>query len=203
GDCLQLSETAKESVDELKRLFELLDVMGIADFCVFDIGVVRGLAYYTGIVYEIYDKASELRAIGGGGRYDDLLKQFGGPAIPATGFGIGDCVLEILLKEKRLLKPKPHQLDYFVAFTDKQFFQKAIEITTKLRRAGLAANFDYKSANLSKQLKQASAQSAQKCIIIGAELSENNQLVVKDMTTGQQELIELNKFFAELKPESK
>ena len=194
GDCLQLSETAKESVDELKRLFELLDVMGIADFCVFDIGVVRGLAYYTGIVYEIYDKANELRAIGGGGRYDDLLKQFGGPAIPATGFGIGDCVLEILLKEKRLLKPKPHQLDYFVAYTDKQFFQKAIKITTKLRRAGLAANFDYKSANLSKQLKQASAQSAQKCIIIGEEFN-NNQLVVKDMATGQQELIELNEFF--------
>ena len=205
GDCLQLSETAKESVDELKRLFELLDVMGIADFCVFDIGVVRGLAYYTGIVYEIYDKASELRAIGGGGRYDDLLKQFGGPAIPATGFGIGDCVLGILLEEKGLLEKQlpSRRPDYFVAFTDKQFFQKAIEITTKLRRAGLAANFDYKSANLSKQLKQASAQSAQKCIIIGAELSENNQLVVKDMTTGQQELIELNKFFAELKPESK
>jgi histidyl-tRNA synthetase len=204
GDCLQLSETAKESVDELKRLFELLDVMGIADFCVFDIGVVRGLAYYTGIVYEIYDKASELRAIGGGGRYDDLLKQFGGPAIPATGFGIGDCVLGILLEEKGLLEKQlpSRQPDYFVAFTDKQFFQKAIEITTKLRRAGLAANFDYKSANLSKQLKQASAQSAQKCIIIGEEFN-NNQLAVKDMTTGQQELIELNKFFAELKPESK
>ena len=204
GDCLKLSETAEESVDELKRLFELLDVMGIADFCVFDIGVVRGLAYYTGIVYEIYDKASQLRAIGGGGRYDDLLKQFGGPAIPATGFGIGDCVLGILLEEKGLLqKQLPlRKLDYFVAFTDKQFFQKAIEITTKLRRAGLAANFDYKSANLSKQLKQASAQSAQKCIIIGEEFN-NNQLVVKDMTTGQQELIELNKFFAELKPESK
>ncbi|GAI51382.1 unnamed protein product, partial [marine sediment metagenome] len=162
GDCLQLSETAKESVDELKRLFKLLDVMGIADFCVFDISVVRGLAYYTGIVYEIYDKASQLRAIGGGGRYDDLLKQFGGPAIPATGFGIGDCVLGILLEEKGLLEKQlpSRQPDYFVAFTDKQFFQKAIEITTKLRRAGLAANFDYKSANLSKQLKQASAQSA-------------------------------------------
>jgi len=199
GDCLELSETAKESVDELKRLFELLDVMGIADFCVFDIGVVRGLAYYTGIVYEIYDKASELRAIGGGGRYDDLLKQFGGPAIPATGFGIGDCVLGILLKEKGLLEKQlpSRQPDYFVAFTDKQFFQKAIEITTKLRRAGLAANFDYKSANLSKQLKQASAQSAQKCIIIGEEFN-NNQLVVKDMATGQQELIALNKFFAVL-----
>ena len=101
---LELKKKAKESVDELKRLFELLRVMGIAEFCRFDIGIVRGLAYYTGIVFEIFDKGGELRAIGGGGRYDDLLKQFGGPSIPATGFGIGDCVLGILLEEKVFLK---------------------------------------------------------------------------------------------------
>jgi len=185
-------------VEELKRLFELLEIMGVADFCVFDIGIVRGLAYYTGIVFEIYDKATELRAIGGGGRYDDLLKQFGGPAIAATGFGIGDCVLGILLEEKGLLdeqlsSPGP---DYFVAFTDKQFFSKAIEIAAKLRRAGVSANFDYKSANLSKQLKQASAQNVKKCIIIGEELKEN-KLAVKDMTTGKQELVDYDKFLAQ------
>jgi len=200
SDFVELSETAKESVNELVRLFELLGVMGVSDFCVFDIGTVRGLAYYTGIVFEIYDRGGELRAIGGGGRYDDLLKQFGGPNIPATGFGIGDCVLGILLEEKGLLrKQMPNQqLDYFVAYTDKQFFQKTIEIAAKLRRTGLAANFSYKSVNLGKQLKQASAQNAQKCIIIGSEI-ENDQLIVKNMTTGEQELFEFNKFFGELK----
>jgi histidyl-tRNA synthetase len=201
---VELSETVKESVDELGRLFELLDVMGVGDYCAFDIGIVRGLAYYTGIVYEIYDKASELRAIGGGGRYDNLLKQFGGPDIPATGFGIGDCILGILLEEKELVKKQlpTRQPDYFVATTDRQLFQKAIEIAIKLRRAGLAANFSYKSVGLSKQLKQASAQMAQKCIIVGEEFN-NNQLVVKDMATGQQKLVDINKFFAELKPQSK
>ncbi len=193
----ELNKSAKQALRELKRLFKLLEVMGVADFCVFDIGIVRGLAYYTGIVFEIYDKATELRAIGGGGRYDDLLKQFGGPAIPATGFGIGDCVLAILLEEKGLLdkqlsSPQP---DYFVAFTDKQFFPKAIELTAKLRTKGFAANFDYKSANLSKQLKQASAQNARKCIIIGSEF-ENNELVIKDMTTGKQELVDYDEFLA-------
>ena len=93
GDCLKLTDAAKESVGELGRLFELLDCFGVGDYCVFDIGIVRGLAYYTGIVFELYDKASELRAVGGGGRYDNLLSQFGGPSIPATGFGVGDCVL--------------------------------------------------------------------------------------------------------------
>jgi histidyl-tRNA synthetase len=200
GDCLEISETAKASVDELNRLFEILGVMGIGPFCKFDIGVVRGLAYYTGIVFEIYDKGSELRAIGGGGRYDDLLKQFGGPAIPATGFGIGDCVLGILLEEKGLLQKqlsKP-QVDYFVAFTDQRFFKKAIEITAKLRRTGLSANFDYKGAKLGKQIKQASEQNARRCIIIGDEFKDK-KLVVKDMTTGKQEAVDVDRFFVELK----
>jgi len=204
SDCLRLSETSKKSVDELGRLFELLDCFGVADFCVFDIGIVRGLAYYTGIVYEIYDKTSELRAIGGGGRYDNLLKQFGGPNIPATGFGIGDAVLEILLEEKGLLQKQlpARQPDYFVAFTDSQFFEKAVEITAKLRRAGLAASFSYKAGGLSKQLKQASDQNAQKCVIIGSEI-ENNELIIKDMATGKQELIELNEFFDKCKSEQR
>ncbi|MHC4338148.1 MAG: histidine--tRNA ligase [Planctomycetota bacterium] len=180
--CLQLSKKAKESVEELKRLFEHLEIMGAADFCVFDIGIVRGLAYYTGIVFEIYDKATELRAIGGGGRYDDLLKQFGGPAIPATGFGIGDCVLEILLRERGLLDEGVSQrkLDYFVACVDKQFFQNVIEITGRIRRAGASANFSYKR------------------IIIGTEL-ENNELVIKDMATGEQDLVDINEFLGQLK----
>lgn len=200
---VKLSESAKESVDELKHLFELLDIMGVRDFCEFDIGVVRGLAYYTGIVFEIYDRTGQLRAIGGGGRFDDLLKQFGGPAIPATGFGIGDCVLGILLEEKGLLQKQlpRRKVDYFVACADKQFFRKAVEITARLRLAKFAANFSYKPVGLSKQLKQASEQNAKKCIIIGSEI-ENNQLIAKDMATGGQELIELDKFFAQLQPES-
>lgn len=200
NDCVQLTEKAKQSVDELKRLFELLGVMGVADFCIFDIGIVRGLAYYTGIVYEIYDRANELRAIGGGGRYDNLLKLFGGPDIPATGFGIGDCVLGILLEEKGLIKKQlsPPQPDFFVAFADNKYFQKAIELTAKLRRAKFAASFSYKGLGLSKQLKQASDQNAKKCVIIGSEI-ENNQLVVKDMATGEQQLIEAEKFLSQLK----
>jgi len=195
GDCLQLSDTAKKSVDELQRLFELLDTMGVADFCVFDIGVVRGLAYYTGIVFEIYDRGGKLRAIGGGGRFDNLLKQFGGPDIAATGFGIGDSVLEILLEEKGLLQkqlPSP-QPDYFVAYVDKVYRKAAVKLAMKLRAAGFAANFSYKSAKLSKQLNKASEQNARSCLIIGSEI-ENDQLIVKNMESGEQELIKFGKF---------
>ena len=195
---MQLDDHARESVDQLRRLFELLDAMGVRDYCVFDIGIVRGLAYYTGIVYEIYDRANELRAIGGGGRYDNLLQLFGGQAISATGFGIGDCVLGILLQEKGLLQKQLPQRkpDYFVAWVDESYRQTGVKLTMKLRSAGWTASFSYKTANLSKQIKDAAEQNASKCIIIGEEL-KNNELVIKDMATGQQELIKVDKFFVD------
>jgi histidyl-tRNA synthetase len=149
-------------------------------------------------VYEIYDKKSELRAIGGGGRYDDLLKQFGGPDIPATGFGIGDCVLGILLEEKGLLKPEKKTLDYFVAYVKEEYKSRAVEIALRIRSEDRSADFSYKASKLGKQMKLASNSGARECIIIGDELFTNKELVVKDMAAGQQKTIEVDKFFAEL-----
>jgi histidyl-tRNA synthetase len=195
AECVELTDTSKATVDELTRLFELLALMGVELFCEFDIGIVRGLAYYTGIVFEIYDRQSELRAIGGGGRYDNLLEQFGGPAIPATGFGIGDCVLGILLREKGLI-PKhlaSRQLDYFVAYVDDTYKKTAVKLVVRLRSKGLCADFSYKGGKLGKQLKAASEANAKKCVIVGSEI-ENDQLAVKNMDDGRQELIALNDF---------
>ncbi|MHC4912409.1 MAG: histidine--tRNA ligase [Planctomycetota bacterium] len=181
------------AMQELARLKDLLEQMGVWQFCDFYPSIVRGLAYYTGVVFEVYEFLQERRAIGGGGRYDNLLKDFGGPSVAATGMGMGDCVLGMLLEERDLIPEdlSTQQLDYFIASADKQYFPKVIEITAKLRRAGKAANFVYKSAGLSKQLKQASAQGAKKCIIIGSEI-ESGELVIKDMATGEQKLTELD-----------
>jgi histidyl-tRNA synthetase len=196
---IEPDDKINEAIDKLAVLFDWLSRMGVVDYCKFDPGIVRGLAYYTDIVYEIYDKRGELRAIGGGGRYDDLLKQFGGPAIPATGFGIGDSVLAILLESKGLLKPRLQELDYFVACVAPTLSEKdAVELVAQLRTKGYSADFSYKSVSLSRQLKQASARNAKKSIIIGDEF-KNNELVVKDMTTSKQKLIKLDTFFAELK----
>ena len=190
----------EEAIQELSRLQQILQQMGVWQYCDFYPSIVRGLAYYTGIVFEVHELAGDLRAICGGGRYDDLLKQFGGPKIPATGMGMGDCVLEILLQEKGLLPEdlSNRKIDFFVASVDEHFMPNVIEITAKLRRSAVSANFSYKPTSLSKQLKQASLQNAQKCIIIGQEFN-NNELVIKDMTTGKQELIKRDKFFAQLK----
>ncbi len=196
---VNLDDTTQNAIDELKRIFAYLDVMKVSDFCVFDPSIVRGLAYYTGVVFEVHDAVGELRAICGGGRYDNLLKDFGGPKISATGMGMGDCVLEILLREKGLLdKSLPKQkLDYFVACVDERYIDAAVQVTMRLRSKGFSANFNYKIIKLNKQLKQASEQNAANCIIIGEEFKEN-KLVVKDMATGDQELVDYDEFLSGL-----
>jgi histidyl-tRNA synthetase len=170
--------------------------MGVGRFYKFDPGIVRGLAYYTGIVFEVHAVGGELRAICGGGRYDNLLKDFGGPDIPAVGMGFGDCVLEILLREKGLLDKhiKKPELDYFVV-SDKSFEENIFfDLVAKLRRNGFITDFSYKTDNLSKQLKTASEKNAKKCIIISKEYSDSKQIIVKDMATGEQQTIPIDKF---------
>jgi histidyl-tRNA synthetase len=207
------SDEIDEAANEQAMLIYNLDQMGIADYCVFDPGIVRGLAYYTGIVFEVHDLVGDLRAICGGGRFDNLLHDFGGPPVPATGMGMGDCVLQILLERKGLIdKNLPEKrLDYFVAAVDEPLNittvneagerterDIVIQLTAYLRRAGCSAVFSYKSGGLSKQLREASDQNAKKCIIIGEEFKEN-KLTVKDMATGEQELVDVDKFLSGLK----
>jgi histidyl-tRNA synthetase len=185
--------------------------MEVGEYCKFDPSIVRGLAYYTGVVFEVHAQGGELRAICGGGRYDNLLSDFGGPAISATGMGMGDCVLEILLREKGLVEQslsKP-ELDYFVVlvptltFDDKdgivQSFPKdeVVRLVARLRRKNFSTDFSYKCNNLGKQLKEASARNAKKCVIIGDEFKEK-KLTVKDMVTGRQELVDYDAFLSGL-----
>ncbi|HAL44612.1 MAG: histidine--tRNA ligase [Planctomycetes bacterium GWF2_42_9] len=190
-------EKAKKAVEELARLFNYLNIMGVAEYCKFDIGIVRGLAYYTGIVFEIYDKSQQLRAICGGGRYDNLLSDFGGPKITATGCGMGDCVLGIVLEEKGLFKNlnENQRLEYFVAYAEDGLQNEAIRIAAKLRQAGKKTDFSYKGGGLGKQLKQASTLMAAKCVIVGQEFSQKGEIIVKDMSSGEQIIITEKELF--------
>jgi histidyl-tRNA synthetase len=193
------SAEVDEAIQELAQLKEWLSQMGVWRYCDFDPSIVRGLAYYTGVVFEVHEFSQELRAICGGGRYDNLLKDFGGPSIPATGMGMGDCVLGILLEEKGILdkqiaKPK---LDYFIAYVDESYRDTSVQVAMKLRSKGFPANFSYKVIKLNKQLKQASEQNAVNCIIIGEEFKEN-KLVFKNMATGDQELVDYDEFLSRL-----
>jgi histidyl-tRNA synthetase len=198
-----------EALNDLGEVARWLGEMGVRNYCEFDASIVRGLAYYTGIVFEVHDIVGELRAICGGGRYDNLLRDFGGPPIPATGMGMGDCVLEILLSQKGLLDvPSHRQLDYFVAFVPDPAIlfdveggrtpeDEAVRLVAQLRSKGYRTDFAYEASGLGKQLKRAAERGAKVCIIIGEEFKEH-KLAVKDMATGQQELVDADQFLAGL-----
>lgn len=187
-DCGDLDELksivpdANDDIEKLAELFELLRAMGVADYCRLDMRIVRGLAYYTGIVYEIFDTAGSLRAIGGGGRYDDLLEVLGGPRIGATGFGIGDVVLGILLEEKSKLPKLLETLDFFVIDGEDGSLEQVLGVVGALRSKGLAADFSYKRQPIGKQLKEANKRGASKAVIV-----RRGGVAVRDLTTGKQQ----------------
>ena len=138
---LKLGEEAQASIDELKSLFTMAESYGYADYLIFDASVVRGLAYYTGVVFECFDRSGELRAICGGGRYDRLLTLYGSPTeIPCVGFGFGDCVIMELLEMKGLLPPLPRETDILVAAFNQSMLGPAMKVASLLRAAGAAVD---------------------------------------------------------------
>ncbi|MHC4986373.1 MAG: histidine--tRNA ligase [Planctomycetota bacterium] len=169
--------------DDLMALRGLLEAMGAWPFCRFDWHIVRGLAYYTGIVYEVFDASASLRAIAGGGRYDNLLEVLGGPHVGATGFGMGDVVLGILLKDKGKLPDGQGGLDYFVIDDEGCSMQFLLRVVGELRRRGLATDFSYKRANTGKQLKEANRRNAASAVIVRGG---NEPIRIKDLASGNQ-----------------
>jgi histidyl-tRNA synthetase len=178
-----------EVVEELKTLLGYLKGYGIADWCVLDLRIVRGLAYYTGVVYEAI--ADGERAVAGGGRYDNLLQVVGGPAESATGFGMGDVVLGLLLQEKGLLPDDlaVGSLDFFVIDAADGVFPQVLEMVATLRQGGLSADCHTKRQNVGKQLKQADKRGA-RCAVLLRE----GDIQIKQMASGSEQDIPLDAF---------
>ena len=173
--------------DELLRVFDLLGAMGVGDYCAFDMGVVRGLAYYTGTVFEAFGKGDARRAICGGGRYDQLLAGVGAAPMSAVGFGLGDVVLEDVLTEMSLVPRYLGRLDaFFVIDADHSLFDRVLTVVAELRRRGVPAGFSYKRQPFVKQLRQASGGGATRVIIVDRDTADHDRVAVKNLTTGQQ-----------------
>ena len=147
-----------EPTAELRQILDDLAARGLADFVRVDYGVIRGLAYYTGPVFEAFDRRGEFRAIAGGGRYDNLVKLISGGKVdlPALGFGMGDVVLTELLKARGLVARLPADaLDAFVLIEDEALRVESLRLVQGLREAGLAADYPLAPAKSDKQFKRA------------------------------------------------
>jgi len=168
-------------------LRELRDKLGdLAAFCEVDFKIVRGLAYYTGIVWEMHDRKGELRAIAGGGRYDNLLKLVGGVDLPALGFGMGDVVLGELLKDRGLLPKLDWGLDAFVVIADESLRSAALKLVHDLRDAGVSADYSLTPAKVGKQFQNAGALGARFAVVVGPEEWIAGEVTLKNLATGEQ-----------------
>jgi histidyl-tRNA synthetase len=179
--------------DELERLAALQDLLRAWDldaFVTLDLRIVRGLAYYTGIVWEIFDRQRTLRALAGGGRYDRLLAQVGGVDLPALGFGMGDVVLGELLRERGLLPTAEPAVDYYVVAITPEDRPEALRLVRDLREAGHRVDYALHPQPLGRQLKAAAARQARAAVLIGPEERATGRVVVRDLATGQQEVVD-------------
>jgi histidyl-tRNA synthetase len=149
-----------EHVDRFDRYFAYLDAHGVADWVQLDLRIVRGLAYYTGIVFELFDAKGEFRAICGGGRYDNLLQALGGVNLPALGFGMGDVVLGELLRARGLMRPGVAPLDVWVAAAEGVDIQTVLRVVAELRRRGLSVDYTLNAAKLAQQKLSAQMRAA-------------------------------------------
>jgi histidyl-tRNA synthetase len=144
-----------QCLNELRRYFQYLDGLGVLEWVSLDLRIVRGLAYYTGIVFELFDAKGELRAICGGGRYDNLLKALGGVDMPALGFGMGDVVLAELLRDRGLLPSKTLGPQVWVAAEAAEMAGRVRRAATALRRHGVSVEYALREQALMKQVKAA------------------------------------------------
>ena len=173
-------------LERLERLARYLDAYGIAAYCEFDAAIVRGLAYYTGVVFEMYDRRGELRALCGGGRFDDLLGAAGGEDLPAVGFGLGEAVLLELLEERGRAPRPAAGCDLWVIPVSPEDRPTAIGTATRLRAAGLRVDLGLKDQSLGKTLKRAGQSGARAAVVIGSAERDAGSLTVRDLTTGEE-----------------
>ena len=170
-------KAAGEAAAPLTQAVEALKAMGLGEFVAIDMTIVRGLAYYTGIVFELFDTQKELRAIAGGGRYDGLLE------LPALGFGMGDVVLGELLKERGVAPKASIELGAFLIAVGGDDLPVVLQLAHALRERGIAVEYGLRHAAVRKQLELAAARGAARAVIVGPEERAQGLAVVRDLRT--------------------
>jgi len=186
-----ISETA---IVDLLEFRDFINKTDFGKYTKFDISIVRGLAYYTDLVFEVFAKNSNLRAVAGGGRYDSLLSNLsvGKVDMPAIGFGIGDAVLYELLKEKNLLPELKKEINFYGIYFDKIPSSYFLNFVSKLRDAGFNVIYSLKKEKVGKQFKNTTKHKAQFALTIGEDEEEKKTAKVKNLSTGIEKELSLS-----------
>lgn len=177
--------------EELQRFFAAVDALGMADYVSFAPHIIRGLDYYTGTVFETWDREGEFRAILGGGRYDNLVADVGGDPLTAVGFAMGDMVISLVLEKFGCLpqdigvSPAPVLVTVF----DENSLQVSMKMAATLRQAGIKVACYPEPIKIGKQFKYADRMGMKVAIIIGPDEQAKNLAAVKDLRTGNQETV--------------
>jgi histidyl-tRNA synthetase len=185
---------AAGSPEAFAPVLEALAARGLSGFIQPDLSIVRGLAYYTGVVFEIFDRSKNLRALAGGGRYDGLVKGLsdGAADLPAIGFGMGDVVLGHLIDEtpaaaEKLKAALAQTSDVFVVIADESRRAEALQIVQTCRELGLSTDFPLKSAKVGKQFQEAENLGATHAVVIGQEWP---QIKLKHLATRAEQTLD-------------
>ena len=164
-----------------RRLLDGLAAMGLARFVEVDLGVVRGLAYYTGFVFEAFDRQGELRAIAGGGRYNHLVAKLGGPDLPAVGFAIGDVTMGLLLEARGLMPALVQAADVYTVLGGEEERKAAFGDIHALRAAGYRVEYPLRPLAFGKQFKAALESGARLALIYGGDELARGVVKLRDL----------------------
>jgi len=187
-----------EEISRMREYLGFLDALGVGDWVDFDLSIVRGLAYYTGKVFELFDAKGEFRAICGGGRYDDLLSTIGGVDLPALGFGMGDVVLTELLRARDLLPAAELGTEYWVAADDESLLPDVMTVAGRLRAKARSVEYALKTQTLARQLKTASTAGVKNVVLLRRDDYANGNVTVKTLADGSERSVALDAFLDSL-----
>jgi histidyl-tRNA synthetase len=175
------SEATAGRLAEWRKLLSGLEAMGLGGFVQVDLGVVRGLAYYTGFVFEAFDKKGELRALAGGGRYDDLVEKMGGSPLPAVGFAIGEMTFSLLLEQRGLAPAVSHAPDIYCVLGGEAERKAAFGDIRRLRSGGYRVDYPMKDLAFGKQFKAAADSGARIALIYGSDELARGVVKLRDL----------------------
>lgn len=187
----RLAGAGSPAVAQLRELFRLAGLAGFADCLVFDISVIRGLSYYTGIVFECFDTQREFRAIFGGGRYDNLLTTIGGDPATAVGLGFGDVVVTELLKARLGADAPAPKKGVYVGWMFPEQRDAALKLAAKLRAQGECVNLALRKAKPKQFFSRAGASSCAKAVFLGPDDVAVGRAKMKDLATREETALEL------------